>query len=193
MPILGELALEASRSPSTARMPGIRALLLYPLNALVSDQLGRVRKLLGDTRVAQQLSQGGGRPVRFGMYTSRTPYPGPRDSDRDARYMNPIFTGFYLEKDNGNWREKERNRRQLAPRGRWPSKDLVHFFGMPRQRWNNRLKTQPADTELMTRDEMQLQCPDLLITNYSMLEYMMLRPIERLVSPDARLARAGSR
>ncbi len=26
---------------------------------------------------------------------------------------------------------------------------------------------------------MQVRCPELLITNYSMLEYMLMRPIER--------------
>ena len=45
--------------------------------------------------------------------------------------------------------------------------------------WNQRLLTQPGDRELMTRHETQAWCPDLLITNYSMLEYMLMRPIER--------------
>ena len=31
------------------------------------------------------------------------------------------------------------------------------------------------------RHEIQVGCPDILITNYSMLEYMMLRPIERSI------------
>ena len=31
----------------------------------------------------------------------------------------------------------------------------------------------------MTRHEIQNRCPELLITNYSMLEYMLMRPIER--------------
>ena len=47
------------------------------------------------------------------------------------------------------------------------------------QNWPKRLKTQPGDTELLTRHEIQQHCPDVLITNYSMLEYMLLRPIER--------------
>ena len=34
------------------------------------------------------------------------------------------------------------------------------------------------DAELITRFEMQQFCPDILITNYSMLEYMLLRPRE---------------
>ncbi len=39
--------------------------------------------------------------------------------------------------------------------------------------------TDPEDAELITRHEMHQYCPDILITNYSMLEYMLMRPIEQ--------------
>ena len=42
------------------------------------------------------------------------------------------------------------------------------------------------DPELLTRHEIQEASPDLLITNYSMLEYMLLRPIERQIFTDTR-------
>jgi ATP-dependent helicase YprA (DUF1998 family) len=38
---------------------------------------------------------------------------------------------------------------------------------------------QPEDSELLTRHEVLANPPDLLITNYSMLEYMLMRPLER--------------
>src|SRR5262249_26564467 len=60
-------------------------------------------------------------------------------------------------------------------------KDVAAFFGEDRARWENRLKTSPDDVELLMRHEIQTACPDILITNYSMLEYMMLRPIERSI------------
>ena len=41
-----------------------------------------------------------------------------------------------------------------------------------------------ADAELITRFEMQKFCPDILITNYSMLEYMLMRPRERKIWTD---------
>ena len=41
--------------PAAARLSGIRAFLLYPMNARVADQLARVRKLFGDPRVADRL------------------------------------------------------------------------------------------------------------------------------------------
>lgn len=43
---------------------------------------------------------------------------------------------------------------------------------------NGRHIPDPEDAELITRFEMQQCCPDILITNYSMLEYMLLRPRE---------------
>ena len=42
------------------------------------------------------------------------------------------------------------------------------------------------DAELITRFEMQQFCPDILITNYSMLEYMLLRPREEKIWNDTK-------
>lgn len=201
MPILGQLAVEGVTSPPASRRPGVRALLLYPINALVADQLARVRKLFGDSRVAERLERLRGRRVRFGMYTSRAPYPGPPDSSRNDRFLRPMFENFYLRQaDGGGWEENVALRALLQPHGKWPCKDLEAFFAADqitthtyggsgpragrsyqRQNWDRRLRTQPSDAELLTRHEIQACCPDLLITNYSMLEYMLLRPIERSI------------
>lgn len=42
------------------------------------------------------------------------------------------------------------------------------------------------DAELVTRFEMQQFCPDILITNYSMLEYMLLRTRENKIWEDTK-------
>src|SRR5262249_4010602 len=119
MNILGQLVVEAARSRKTAKKRGIRALLLSPMNALVSDQLARIRRLFGDPRVADLLESRCGRRIRFGMYTSRTPYPGPRSGEKDARHMRPMFEGFYLEPDGaGNWREAAARKAILNPKGK---------------------------------------------------------------------------
>lgn len=44
-------------------IPGVRSLILYPMNALINDQVKRLRKLL----CRQQTTK-----IRFGFYTSRT-------------------------------------------------------------------------------------------------------------------------
>ena len=40
---------------------------------------------------------------------------------------------------------------------------------------------QREDPELLTRHEVLSAPPDVLVTNYSMLEYMLMRPLERPV------------
>jgi len=71
-------------------------------------------------------------------------------------------------------------------RGRWPAKeDLAAWYGKKGTWWQNkqgdylRAVTQPRDAELFTRHEVQAAPPDIVITNYSMLEYMLMRPLER--------------
>lgn len=167
MPIVGTLAMEAERDPRSAALPGCRALLLYPMNALVNDQLARLRRLLGDTRLAQLLGEPRGRLVRFGMYTSRTPYPGASSSEKDERILVPLFEQLYNNiSDEG--------RSLLLREGKWPAKDMEKFLA-------SGFVTDVHDRELLTRREMQITCPDLLVTNYSMLEYMLLRPIESAI------------
>ena len=75
---IGSLAIEATERSTSFAMPGVRVLLLYPMNALVSDQTSRLRRLFGDERMAGLFETRWGRRPRFGMYTSRTPYPGIR-------------------------------------------------------------------------------------------------------------------
>ncbi|WP_047155181.1 DEAD/DEAH box helicase [Aneurinibacillus tyrosinisolvens] len=194
MPILGALAVEGAERSETASLPGCRALLLYPMNALVNDQLARIRRLFGDERVSNALSTGRNRPVRFGSYTSRTSYPGERNGSKDYSHLAPMFENFYLKHT-----EDSEMINLLKEKGKWPSKDLLNFYAKEQEEvgvyqsgrrqgktrikrnWDRRLQTQPNDRELLTRHEMQHACPDILITNYSMLEYMLMRPIERSI------------
>lgn len=167
LPILASLAIEAAQRKATAQMHGCRALLLYPMNALVNDQLGRLRRLFGDVSVARILAEPRGRNVQFGVYTSRTPYPSARSNKTDKLRLDPMFEKLYA---NATEDIKER----LRIEGKWPAKDMELFA----QRGYN---TGPNDRELFTRHEMQVTCPDILVTNYSMLEYMLIRPIERSI------------
>jgi ATP-dependent helicase YprA (DUF1998 family) len=190
MPIVGELTLESTERPKSRDMHGCRAILLYPMNALVNDQVARIRRLLGSESVSKVVSAGRGRPVRFGSYTGRTPYPNVRKPARDKAQIAPLFEDFYIPAE-----ENKELKAQLVSMGRWPSKDMVAFYnaGVAQDKtyksgkayvagnWKYRLLTQPNDKELMTRHEMHEQCPDILVTNYSMLEYMLLRPIERQI------------
>lgn len=194
LPMLAKLAVEAAHQPSSFAAPAVRALVLYPMNALVNDQLGRLRLLLGDPRVVAQFTVWADRPVRFARYTSRTLYPGVRTVEKDQQRLRSIER-FYVDlleqaadpTSPGHERAK-RLIENLAARGKWPAKpDLRAWYGASGSRWKDRngdfarAVMLPNDPELLTRDEV-LNCPpDVLITNYSMLEYMLMRPLERPV------------
>jgi ATP-dependent helicase YprA (DUF1998 family) len=201
--ILGALALEGVERRASFARHGVRALLLYPMNALVSDQTARLRRLLGDERLAKLMEDRWGRRARFGMYTSRTPYPGVRKGAKDKRHLDTLL-GYYERLETSSKPELQLLVEELKKRGRWPAKDVVKFYARDleekvvvksgkragkentRGHWDERFLTQPGDRELLTRHEMQQQAPDLLITNYSMLEYMLLRPIERSLFAQTR-------
>lgn len=200
MPILGKLAIEASDGTGSFAMSAMRAMVLYPMNALVNDQLTRLRAIFGDKRVVELFkSWSTRRPPRFARYTSRTPYAGQRNADKDRRNLRP-FRDFYIgaleacgSDDESTRLEAERLIHELNSRGKWPAKpDLAAWYGADNARWQDasgqfkRCVTLPNDSELVTRDEAQRAAPDLLVTNYSMLEYMLMRPVERTIFDQTR-------
>jgi ATP-dependent helicase YprA (DUF1998 family) len=201
LPILGKFAREASERPHAfGEQRAMRALLLYPMNALVNDQLGRLRAIFGDPRLVDQFNGWAGRPPTFARYTSRTPYAGIRTGKRDGRKL-ASFESFYVEIERqasappSEDQAKARDlRAQLKARGKWPAKpDLDKWFGVKGSAWTDRKTgeflravTLPEDSELITRHEVQDASPDLLVTNYSMLEYMLMRPIERSIFDGTR-------
>lgn len=195
LPMLAKLAEEAANRPASFATPAVRALVLYPMNALVNDQLGRLRLLLGDTRVTKRFAEWAGRPARFARYTSRTLYPGVRTVDKDRVKLKSIEKYYIALIDeaakSGSPRQKRAEQliTELKARGKWPAKpDLKAWYGTSNQRWQNsrtgefqRAVMLPDDPELLTRHEVLAWPPDVLITNYSMLEYMLMRPLERPV------------
>ncbi len=200
LPILGKLAREAAANPKAFAQPATRALLLYPMNALVNDQLGRLRALFGDKRLVDKFNGWAGRPPRFARYTSRTPYAGVRTSKKDSVKLKS-FDDFYVQiqqqaddtSSEGHATAKHLLD-QLKSRGKWPAKpDLAAWYGDKGSNWKNRKTGEFAravtlndDSELLTRHEVQEATPDLLVTNYSMLEYMLMRPIERPIFNQTR-------
>jgi ATP-dependent helicase YprA (DUF1998 family) len=180
-PILAKLFMEAHQMPQLWARRGVRTLILYPMNALVADQIGRLRRVLGSETFAPIFRAGQNylRLPQFGMYTGRTPYPGDRNKTDDqalAKSLTDFLPGHGFSIDDWTTLKKE---------GRIPSKnDLAAFV---KHLENNNLgETSPYDAELMTRFEMQKTPPDILITNYSMLEYMLFRPRESTIWSDTR-------
>ncbi len=123
LPILDRLLGETTTQAPT---PGVRALLLYPMNALANDQLKRLRQVLATTP-----------EITFGRYTGET-----RESREDAAAK------FNQQHPND----------EILP------------------------------NELLSREEMRARPPHLLLTNYAMLEYLLLRPEDSDLfgEPDAK-------
>lgn len=214
-PILAKLMAEASRSSDSWDQKGVRTIILYPMNALVSDQLARLRRLMGDPdnqfRQIFSLYAPGARRPQFGMYTGRTPYPGPKEQSYQSRLLAQTLSRFlpdeerqkilnFLQQKSEESAAKRAERkgiephsdeskqekldsafdeqylRDLAQLGRTPAKSNMADFVLKVAQ--NIFEADPEDPELLTRFEMQRTPPDILITNYSMLEYMMIRDRE---------------
>ena len=129
---------------------------LLSLNALVEDQLKRLRSVLNAPAVTAWLdAQRGGNRVTFGRYTGLTPVAGPSTGIRGKRNAKRLQA--HLVTLDQQWQAlAEVNQPEL----------LDHF-------------PDPAGGEAWSRWDMQASPPDLLITNYSMLNIMLMRDVER--------------
>jgi len=110
IPILQHLFEQAQRGKLR---PGVRALLLYPMNALANDQMARLRDLLENAEY-----------ITFGRYTGET------------------------------------------KQGQQEALDL----------YRKTYHREPHPNELISRENMRKNPPHILLTNYAMLEYLLLRP-----------------
>ncbi|MBD3182540.1 DEAD/DEAH box helicase, partial [Candidatus Poribacteria bacterium] len=93
--------------------PGVRALLLYPMNALANDQMMRMHELLKNYP-----------HITFGRYTGETE---KRNEAAESKYQKMYSKA-------------------------------------------------PLKNELISREQMRANPPHILLTNYAMLEYLLLRP-----------------
>lgn len=177
-PMVTKLIAEANQNQSSWKQRGVRAMMLYPMNALVSDQIGRLRKMIGTESFYKMFLDytGSERRPQFGMYTGRTPYAGDMRREQDKALSETL-------RKNLIYRDEE-TIEQLKTMGKYPSKYSLETFvdGLI----EGKHITDNRDAEQITRFEMQCNTPDILITNYSMLEYMLMRQEEQSLWDDTK-------
>jgi DEAD/DEAH box helicase domain-containing protein len=142
-----------------ARPAAVRALVLYPMNALVEDQLTRLRRALDSRSAIQWLNdRRGGNRFYFGRYTGQTPVPG-HEINEHGNPNRPKIEDLVREMTQAH-----RAALAAARYAREHGDEDVEFF-FPRL----------EGSEMRSRWDMQDAPPDILITNYSMLSIMLMR------------------
>jgi Lhr-like helicase len=142
------------------RPPGVRALILYPLNALVEDQLRRLRTTLDCSTSSVPcgnswfMANRRGNLITFGRYTGETPFPGPIN---DPRVTGRLRNRLHEVSDES---AAVRASQQYDPLVRYYFPDI-------------------NGGEMWSRWDMQETPPDILITNYCMLNIMLMRSVEQ--------------
>ena len=127
---------------------------MYPLNALVEDQLRRLRQALdSDAALAWMDGNRAGNRVTFGRYTGQTPISGAR-GNKNA-----------LIRLRGEMRLIARESAAVRDDSELPPDTRYYFPNMD-------------GGEMRSRWDMQDTPPDILITNYQMLNIMLMRSIE---------------
>ncbi|WP_152659069.1 hypothetical protein, partial [Arsukibacterium sp. MJ3] len=154
----------------------MKSMILYPMNALVTDQTTRLRKILGSEPSQKQISGILGRPLTFANYTSATPYAGEFDRKKNRNLSRSMESLYCISAVTS---EEQRYHQRLIKQNRVPIKANIPDFVKSLANAKSIEQVDIShDTELVLRQEVQSSPPDVLITNFSMLEYMLLRPIE---------------
>lgn len=157
------------------RPVGVRALILYPMNALVEDQLTRLRKALDSDDAREWFGNNlQDNRIYFGRYNSNTPVSGElRVKKENGTYAINKYKIDTLrkelgivEEDAGRVKEYIKEKLESGEITQSDAKDLTAFF--PRV----------DGAEMRTRFDIQVAPPDILITNYSMLSIMLMRDID---------------
>ena len=157
-------SLRVSQRHHEKRPAAVRALVLYPMNALVEDQLSRLRRALDSPEARLWYSEErSGNRIFFGRYNGATPVPGheynPPDRNGERKPNRPK-----IEELRKAMAETAAGAAAAAEHARISGNDNVVYF-FPRL----------DGAEIRSRWDAQDAPPDVLITNFSMLGIMLMR------------------
>jgi Lhr-like helicase len=161
---VGKKKWTPQRAGESGHEPAVRALILYPMNALVEDQLIRLRRALDSATARSWLDEHrSGHRFYFGRYTGQTPVSGDENSAAQLPNLRE-----YLRSTEARHRRATELDEQAGEEGKQfyvPSLDGAEM----RSRW-----------------DMQRDPPDVLITNYAMLNVMLQRERDRAFFDNTR-------
>jgi DEAD/DEAH box helicase domain-containing protein len=184
---------------SEQREPAIRSLILYPMNALVEDQLSRLRAALDSDESHLSYSKNEqyfkGNRVTFGRFNGKTPVSGhPIKWDEkkeqfianqparnrlkkalsDLKSQYDILRKGVEDTHSAYNAETDEGLKENRKREWEEAKELLNFF--PR--------VDDLSVEMLYRWEMQRRAPDIFITNFSMLSIMLMRHRDPKLNED---------
>lgn len=180
------------------RPAAVRALLLYPMNALVEDQLSRLRTAL-DSESARDamdsnLSQN---RIRFGRFNGSTPVAGHpwQLNDQGAREINGNKKNELTQKLCEAIRQHQQLEAMIHDAERSLQEAKTGGQAAVTDDAKKRLeelssqrsfvpRIDVSSSEMFHRWEMQASPPDLLITNVSMLSIMLMRHTDTEIEGD---------
>ncbi|MEZ4863840.1 MAG: DEAD/DEAH box helicase [Caldilineaceae bacterium] len=164
------------------RPKAVRAMILYPMNALVEDQMARIRQALDSTDARNAMDTYFNRNrIFFGRYTSSTK-----------------VTGFHfhprpIEASDDGQSEYERRRRKLeelfadSKSLQQTQESAIEFDKRQSQEDKVRYLFPSVDGgELTSRWDIQETPPDILITNISMLNAILAREVDAPIIEQTR-------
>ncbi|WP_347861540.1 DEAD/DEAH box helicase [Salimicrobium sp. PL1-032A] len=187
------------------RSSAIRGLILYPLNALVEDQLQRLRKALDSDEAREWFdSNRGGNRIHFGRYTGKTPVSGSdnyskrqemiqflKDAEKqelelieNKERLLSILSQGYLRKNEKKLVINEISSEISSEKymyQEWDQNTRNEFKEKIIEQYYEKLTTLPRveGSEMLGRWDMQQTPPDIFITNFSMLNIILTRSIEQ--------------
>lgn len=177
------------------RPAAVRAMILYPMNALVEDQMTRLRRALDSNDACEWFKDKvGGNRIHFGRYTGATPVAGSlRKASPNGRVainatkMRELREQLQQVSKNSDAIAEfiEREMLEKFQQTKHESKTLAEFIKLPANAARIKELTaffpQLDGAEMRSRFDMQDSPPDILITNYSMLSVMLMRTLDNPV------------
>jgi len=170
------LPLLASLTKNIARLipkrPAIRAMIIYPMNALVEDQMSRLRVALNtdSTRAAYEDHNAtwGNNRITFARYNSETKVSG---------HPIKLTDDGWVENDSKH-QQLDKYKSDIESQHKKLSEEINKTTDIDKKNQLMELSTffpSPDGNEIYDRWEMHKTPPDILITNFSMLSVMLMR------------------